>query len=64
MTDKHSEEMRRMRLAVAESTGERHCAYCNSYKPLEGGRFKATSNARKWICKDCHQLRRKKRILK
>ena len=55
------DEMNRMREAVAQSTGERYCAYCAKYKPLQGGRFKSMRSQKRWQCKDCVELRKGKK---
>jgi len=49
-------KINQMREAVAQYTGERHCAYCSKYRPLEGGRFK--SNNSRWMCKACIDFRK------
>jgi len=57
---KHNEQMTKMREAVAEFTGERHCAYCNKFRSLDGGRFRITKTNKKWMCAKCVDLRRPK----
>ena len=57
---KHNEQMQKMREAVAQTTGQRHCAYCNQYRPLEGGRWRLTKTAKKWMCSRCVDIRRPK----
>ena len=55
--DKHRQELSRMREAVAESTGERHCSYCNKFKTTVGGKWKQVRHQRRWMCEPCYQLR-------
>lgn len=31
----------------------KYCAYCNTFKPLNGGEIKKTKGSPRWCCKEC-----------
>ena len=54
------DDMKRMREAVAENTGERYCAYCSNYRPTGGGKFMVNKSNRRWMCQDCRNIRKER----
>jgi hypothetical protein len=51
-------ENARLRAAVTEQTGTRHCRSCDKHRPAEGGKTRITANGRRiWRCKQCAERR-------